>query len=311
MRRLGLILGLLFGLYSSYVSAQPLRPPPGWNDYVGPAEGQPFTPNTVFNKPLVTPPPAGQNTSEGQESGAGADGGLLKKLPIPLPSLPKLPQPWSGGIDLGLTGATGNTELTTFSGTWNLRRKTEQHSFYSDLFYTYSMQDRDINANQALFNTRSELPLLHNDFSLFSASQLEYDALRSYRFRVGTYLGSGYTVFDDNASTFKMRGGAGATRELGVDGSPDRWVPELVFGYDFRHRVSDRSAMISVLDFYPRLGDQFGQFRIRARAAYEVIIDPQTSTVLRLGVQDRYDSNPGDDTLRNDLTYFTTLGIKF
>jgi|GEM_PF-1478329 hypothetical protein len=311
MCRLSLILGLLLGVASGQGLTQPLRPPPGWNDFMGPAETQPFTPNTVFNKPLVTPPPTDQNHSDSETLGAGADGGLLQKLPLPLPPLPKLPQPWSGGIDVGLTGATGNTELTNFSGTWNLRRKTERSSFYSDLFYTYSMQDGDIRANQALFNTRSELPFQGYDVSLFSASQLEYDALRSYRFRVGTYLGSGYTIIDGEQSTFKIRSGGGATRELGVNGSPDRWVAELVFGYDFRHRVSDRSAMITVLDCYPRLGDQIGQFRIRARAAYEIIIDPQTSTVLRLGVQDRYDSNPGDNTVRNDLTYFTTLGIKF
>lgn len=303
--------------------------PPGWSEFAGPSENQPFTPSTVFPKPLVEPLPKPRSLPETENSGpitpevevpeigAGADGGLLKRLPIPLPELPplpplpRLPKPWSGGIDLGLTGATGNTELLTFRGGWNVRRKTERHSFYSDLLYTYSTQNGELDANQALFNTRSELPFPDRPLAGFSATQVEYDELRAYRFRVGTYLGMGYTLYDNEVKTAKFRAGAGATRELGVGGPRDRWVPELVVGYDLRYRVNDRSALLSILDFYPRLGDQFGQYRIRGRAAYELIVDPDTGTVLRLGLQDRYDSSPGNNTVRNDLTYFTTLGIKF
>ncbi len=49
---------------------------------------------------------------------------------------------------------------------------------------------------------------------------------------------------------------------------------------------------------------------MRARAAYEYILDPEMGMILRLGAQDRYDSNPGN-AKRNDLTYFATWGLKF
>ncbi|MCZ2340864.1 MAG: DUF481 domain-containing protein [Bacteroidales bacterium] len=300
--------------------SQGISPPPGWSEYVGPAENQPFTPSTVFPKPLVRPqakpkPAELEHNSAPEDDiphiGAGADGGLFQSLPIPVPSLPKLPKPWTGGAEFGLTGATGNTELLTFRGGWNLNRKTEWSTFYSDLLYTYSTQNSSLNANQALFNARGELPFPNRPYAGFSATQLEYDELRAYRFRVGTYLGTSYTLFDDSDKTTKFRAGAGATREIGVGGPRDRWVPELVFGYDFRYLINDRTAFLSVSDIYPRLGDQFGQYRIRARAAFEFVIDPESGTVLRLGLQDRYDSSPGNSTVRNDLTYFTTLGIKF
>ena len=68
-------------------------------------------------------------------------------------------------------------------------------------------------------------------------------------------------------------------------------------------------SFLSSVDMYPNLS-QLGQYRVRARAGYEIVIAPEHGLVLRLGVQDRYDSDPGD-AKRNDLAYFTTLGFKF
>jgi len=121
------------------------------------------------------------------------------------------------------------------------------------------------------------------------------------------YAGVSLKVFDDETKTFRVRGGAGALREVG--GSKDRWVPELAFGYDFKYHINDRSSFVSILDYYPRV-DDFGSFRVRTRAAYEYILDPVSCMVLRIGIQDRYDSDPGTSK-RNDLTYFATLGMKF
>jgi len=87
-------------------------------------------------------------------------------------------------------------------------------------------------------------------------------------------------------------------------------VPEAVLGHDLRYRFNDRNSFASVVDFYPRIDRQFGQYRVRTRTAYESVLDPKTGTIVRFGVQERYDSNPGN-ALRSDLTYFATLGLKF
>ena len=192
-----------------------------------------------------------------------------------------------------------------------------------------------------LSNARDEFLFAGSPWSAFTSSLLEYDGLRDYRFRVAVYAGVGYTVVDTTDLTFKLRAGAGAVRELGststrtepetdpatgrpvidpatgqprtrvvVDRTRDRWVPELVFGEDFRWAWNDRSSFLGVMDYYPRI-DDFTQFRVRARAAYEYVLDPKTNMIVRFGVQDRYDSSPGRNSKRNDLTYFATFGVKF
>lgn len=270
--------------------------PAGGGAYFGAGPNDKFTPGGIFNPP----PPSVIPAQDIQPIGGGADGGLL---PAPLPP----PPIWSGSAELGVNGATGNSELFNLRVGFDARRKVETNIFTTDFLYALADQNGIRTTNQALWNARDEVLFPGSPWSLFASLNLEYDELRAYDFRVGVYGGVGYTVIDDSDLTFKLRAGAGAVREIG--NLPSRWVPEFVFGYDFRLKVNDRSSFVSVLDYYPRI-DKFGQYRLRVRAAYENVLDPTNGIILRLGVQDRYDSDPGP-AKKNDLTYFATLGVKF
>lgn len=275
-------------------------------DYFGPSFNSTFDPKTMFPpaqsvNPGSLPPPEIPSVLPADTS--GPDGGLLPPKPAP--------RIWHGTAEAGTNGASGNTDIFNARGGWNVRRKTERNLFTTDFVYMYSQQDGEVTQQAALFNARDEILFPGSRWSVFAANQIEYDELRAYTFRVGEYIGAGYKVRDDKQGLLRFRIGAGATRELGYanDNAPDMWVPEGVLGYDLRYRFDPKNAIVSIVDYYPRL-DQWGQFRLRARVAYEWVIDPNTGTVIRLGVQERYDSNPGD-ALRNDLTYFATFGINF
>ena len=298
-------LGLIAGLVSASVALaqpaavpapapKPFTPPPGGGAIFGAPEGQAFTPDAVFpNKVVPVQPPA-------VTVPAATDGGLLP--PAPPPKI------WSGSFDTGLNGASGNSNLFNFRIAYNLRRKTETNSLTSDFVYNYATQEGETNVDQALFNIRDEILFANSPWTIFSSGQIEYDTMRDYKFRIGGYAGAGYAVVDNADKTFKLRAGAGISREIGSDGTANEWVPEFVFGSDFRYKFNDRSSFLAILDYYPQV--DFSQYRVRARAAYEYILDPSLGMVLRLGFQDRYDSNPGT-AKNNDLTYFTALGLQF
>ncbi len=301
--------------------------------FLGSHNVPPFTPTQVFTGPppaiLARPPAAAEPPTD-----------LLTGEPLPLPPPPPPPL-WSGSIDAGLNGASGNTELFNFRSSGHVKRQSAFNILTGDLLYTYTNDSGKVTVHQVLSNARDEFLFAGSPWSAFTSTLLEYDGLRDYRFRVAVYAGVGYTVVDTNDLTFKLRAGAGAVRELGststvtqvvtdpltglpvfdpATGKPrttqvpertrDRWVPEFVFGNDFRWAWNDRSSFLSVVDYYPRV-DDFTQFRVRARAAYEYVLDPKTNMIVRFGVQDRYDSSPGRNSKRNDLTYFATFGVKF
>src|SRR5829696_8192241 len=103
-------------------------PPPALRANSGTPLAETFTPDTLFPKkqdPPKPPPPPPANDEE-----------CAPLFPAPPPP-PKL---WSGGADLGINGAAGNSDLLTMRAGWNVRRKTERNAFTSDFQYVYSRQ---------------------------------------------------------------------------------------------------------------------------------------------------------------------------
>ena len=288
MRRAAVAVAMVL-LGSSGASAQPN----GSGAFFGAAQGQKFDEKALF-PPAAKAPPA------------------PPPVTIPDGSLPPLPPPkvWTGGFEFGLNGAQGDVNVLNLKFGSFADRKTDSNRFHYDFLYTLNTQDSDTQQNQALLNARDEILFAGSPWSLFAATQLEYDEQRAYDLRVGLYGGVGYTWIDTAATLFRTRVGVGAVREMSVQsGPPDRWVPEAVFGFDFNHKFTDRQGLFSALDVYPSLS-RLGQYRVRARAGYEILLDPEHGMVLRLGAQERYDSHPGTGP-RNALNYFVTLLYKF
>lgn len=275
--------GLFVVLVTAAVaSAQPNAFPPPSN--IAPPPPPSFDPPRA----VLTPPPT---VVDG--------GGLLpSERPVKI---------WSGGGEVGLNGADGNSKLFAFRTGFNAKRKTDTNLLLTDFLYTYAKQNGALTQNQALFNARDEVLFPGSPWSLFASTNIEYDDLRAYDFLIGVYGGVGYQVIQTDVTDWRVRGGAGAVRQVG--GPADRWVPELVFGTDFSYKIDDRQSIVLNVDYYPRV-DNFSQFRVRARGAYQILLDKESGTTLRLGVQDRFDSDPGP-ARRNDLTYYATLGFTF
>ncbi len=288
------------------LSAQSALKPPGGSSTFGAAQDQPFNSGAIFAPETVVPPSVAPAQflapAPGGAIGAGADGGLL--LPPPPP-----PPIWSGSAETGLNGASGNADLLNFRAGLNAQRKVSDNIFTTDFLYTYTQANKVTTIQQALLNARDEVLFDGSPWSLFGSMNLEYDELRAYKFRVGLYGGVGRVLLDTETTAFKVRAGVGAVREVGSGGLADRWVPEMVFGYDFKYRLSERASFLSILDFYPRI-DDWSRYRVRARLGYEHVLDPANGLVMRAGIQNRYDSDPGN-ARRNDVTYFMTLGVKF
>ena len=306
----GLVLfvgGVIFGQHPSSPSSsspsqpsQPLAlppwpsPPAGSGNFFGAPPKQPFDEKAVFPGPQSGLPPPD------------------REVKIPDGSLPPPPpRRWRGGVEFGLNGAQGDVNILNVRLAAFADRKTEDNLFHVDFLSTLNQQNGDVRQNQALLNARDEILFPGSPWSLFSAVQVEYDEFRAYDLRVGTYGGLGYKWIDNGATLFKTRAGAGAVREFNTPrgGPKDRWVPESVFGFDFLHRFSDRQRFLSSVDVYPSLS-QLGEYRVRARAAYEILIAPEYGMVLRLGVQERFDSHPGAGQ-NNALNYFTTVMFRF
>ncbi len=114
--------------------------------------------------------------------------------------------------------------------------------------------------------------------------------------------GIGYRFIKGEATTLTGRFGSGASRKF--RGSDNVWEPEAMFGVDFEHKISDRQKLRATVEYYPEW-DDFGLYRIRSDAGWEVLLDEKTNMSLKLGVIDRYDTR--DSGQRPNALDYTLL----
>jgi hypothetical protein len=227
----------------------------------------------------------------------------------------KAPQPtsfwegWSGTIEGGLNGSEGNSENLNIRGGIGAERKTERIDTTASFTYKYSTSEGDKTESRGELNARNDWKSVKGSpWGWFLLGRLEYDEFQDWRWRASAYTGPTYALVETEKTKLKLRAGFGFSREFG--GEKNEFVPEFDFGVDFEHQLTERQKIFASFDYYPSLLD-VPEFRTLARAGWEIIVDPEVNLTLKLGVEHRHQSDPGDDRENNDLDYFALIALKF
>jgi len=240
--------------------------------------------------------------------------GLPKPLGGPIVSpdgkvmsaLDKTPSEWTGGLELGLSGAEGNDRILKLRTGLDVQYDTPDDFMVANLLYILTRVDDGVIEQKGFALVRNELPV-DEAWSWYVQGQLEYDESRNIDFRTAGHNGISMIVFRTGNSLMKVRAGAGAAYETGKP--VNDWVPEGQAGSDIEYSLTARSKFGAAVDYYPDLHD-LSHYRVRARAWVDLLIDPDLNAYLRFGVFNRYDSNPLGSQ-RNDLDYYMSLLIRF
>ena len=255
----------------------------------GPAAAQGYPPGV---SPYPVPQPLGGPI-------VGRDGKVI-------PMLNAAPSPWTAGFDFGVSGSSGNTDTFKVRTGLDLLYQAPDDVFILNALYILNRVNGWELEHKAFLLGRNELPV-YDDFAWYAQGLLEYDEARVIDFRLAAHNGMSFVALQDGVQTLKLRAGLGMSRETG--GPRSEWVGEGQLGADYTYRLTDRTWINLAADYYPDLED-FGRYRVRVRAAFDVLIDPDLDLFLRLGAFDRYDSRPFGSQ-RNDLDYFMSLLFRF
>lgn len=214
---------------------------------------------------------------------------------------------WSKSAELGINGTEGNSQTMSLAAGLKLKRKTDRD--INDLRLT--SQKTNTNGEETQNNTLLyydyELFLGDSPWSLFVKSGLEYDEFRAFDLRLFVNTGLAYKFIRTKALTTGVRFGVGTSREFG--GPDDRWVPELLFGFDHEHQVNKRNKVSFKADYYPEWSD-FQNYRVVLDASWEYLFDEAGNLSVKLSAIDRYDSTP-NGAKPNDVNYALLLMYKF
>jgi hypothetical protein len=218
----------------------------------------------------------------------------------------KSPSPWDIGVEAGLSGNSGNTDIFKALVGGEIRYDDPDNLLRVFGLYMYGEQGGSLIQNMGYLTIRDELPVL-DWLSYYAQGQLEYDAFLTVDWRLAAHNGFSYTAYNDGFTLLKFRAGIGQLREWGGPSPP--WITEAQFGGDFEYKLTARTKLVAAADYYPDL-EYFGNYRVRARVTLDVLLDPDLNMYIRLGAMDRYDSVPYCSK-RNDIDYFGSLMFRF
>lgn len=217
---------------------------------------------------------------------------------------------WKGAVEGGLNGSSGNSETFNIRVGAAIERTGTIWESKDGVIYTRDSSGGEVTKNRFEAFTRNDFRFQPDSrWRYFTQARYEYDDFQDWQHRVSAGAGLGYAFVETDRTTVVGRAGLGVTGELGGTEGDD-WTPEGIIGADFEHRFTQTQRLFANVDVLPAL-DGSSNFRVVARGGYEVVVDPANQISLKLGGEDRYDSNPGPGRKRNDVDYFVLLAWKF
>jgi len=259
-------------------------------------------PNTEPQIPETLPPATGSSSSLPTDPTDGISA-LTDGESWVLPSYWFNPIDWEGSFEVGINGTEGNAQALSMRFGGDLKRKTELYELASKITYVKATSNGQETQHNALFNSRFDRLLGDSPWTFFLKDSLEYDEFKAFDLRFAANVGLGYQFIDSENTKLKGRYGAGTSREIG--GPNDRWVPELVYGADFKRQLTKRQKLELTVDYFPEWGN-FNNYRLVTIFGWEVLLDEAHNLNLKLSINDRYDSTP-NGRRPNDINYALLL----
>ncbi len=216
---------------------------------------------------------------------------------------------WKGSLDAGVNGSSGNSETLSTRVGLGFVRKTEAMETNLNFLYVYATNDGRADKSRAEVNLRNDWFFKDSNWGFFALGKLEFDDFQSWLYRTSVFAGPSYAFIKNDKMLLRGRAGAGVSREF-LRQADNAIIPEALLGVDFEYKFSETVRAFATADYLPSL-KRFSNFRVDSKAGLEFLIDKDSGLNLKLGVADRYKSNPSGNSKRNDIEYFATLGLTF
>ncbi|MDD2271558.1 MAG: DUF481 domain-containing protein [Desulfuromonadaceae bacterium] len=228
----------------------------------------------------------------------------------PLPEEKVLEVEWTRQIEASFLLKNGNTVAKGLGGKFTINRKREKVDEWTlQGRASYATEEKKMSA-QAYYG------LLRYAWSLgeakkwyqFNKIEADHDYFANIRSRYTPATGLGYWFFDHEPFKALLEGGLGVQRTDFRHEKNDTTEVIVSSRAFFDWRIQEKLHLSQEFLFYPYLTD-FGEYRFRSETSLKIPI--YTGLSFRSGLVDEYQSNPGGDTLKNDIRLESSLAYSF
>ena len=213
---------------------------------------------------------------------------------------------WSGNVELGLNGRSGNTDTSAWRTKLSALRDTGDTRLSMSATADREEEDDETTAEEYLGNARFEDDLTQRLF-WFLQQELERDEFEDIDLRSRSLIGPGYFLARRDRLTFKVRSGIGHQYERYTSGGSSH---EAIFsaGWDYAQLVGEWLKLTHDFTIYPEVTNSPSEnFILESALGVEVPIANSDAWHLRAGLEHQYNNNPEPGVEDLDTTY--NLGV--
>jgi hypothetical protein len=110
-------------------------------------------------------------------------------------------------------------------------------------------------------------------------------------------IGAAYRLITNDDTMFRGRLAGGISRDYAGLGDGQQ-IPEVLLGFQVEHQISHRNKILGGVE-YARDIMEFGRYRVRTQAAWEVLLATDKNVSLRTGIMETSNKSPGGEPAKN------------
>lgn len=213
---------------------------------------------------------------------------------------------WSYTAGVDISGSAGNSE--NFGSSIQAEAKLEGPSDRLVMYGSYKYKETDsLRSEDEQKGGIRYTNFFTEKLGWFVREELERDSFEGIDFRSTTAGGLSYRFIKEER--LSVEGSAGLSYRYESYSDPlveDDGFPGLDFGLDIAWQFADWGKLVTSLKYIPSI-DDFGDYLVEHESGIDIPLGASDFWVMRFGLTNHYNSNPGPSRDKLDTTYFTRL----
>lgn len=214
---------------------------------------------------------------------------------------------WEGSVHLGITGTSGNSRSSSGHISFEAESKKMKLGSRYKAESTYTRTEGETTTDKSSGTIHYNYAILRKMSSYFDATA-ERDPVADLVWRAILGPGIGYDLLKKEHLSLIGEAGLSYLRQKYEGLEVDDYI-----SYRFAERavwkINSKAKVWQLIKYSPSLRDFQDRYILKAEAGIEDSLSSQI--LLKILVQDSYNSDPPEETLRNDVTYIVAIGYKF
>jgi putative salt-induced outer membrane protein YdiY len=226
------------------------------------------------------------------------------------PARPQQEEPrlWAGGIWAGYNEARGNTGKSQLSTEAHLNRKTPNDDLIVKGGIFYSSSNKEMDSQKWYSTIRHAFNPLKRKWHKFYELESDHDRFANVDYRLVPSAGIGYWFSNKADWKALIESAVGLEHTNYRDETADNNEAILIHRGFFEKGVPSGSKVSQDVTLYPSLAD-WNAYRLHSETTFINPINDKLS--LRFSLIDDYNSNPPEETRKNDIRFMSSLGYSF